>query len=481
MLFQVALYGLVYLLCFVVCAKVASRQARQFVLLAGSYALYLTWGVWFAAVLLSSTIINFLVGQWIRRRPEGFVLSLGILLNLLLLGTFKYLPEVAIVLPFSSLQKFSHLVMPLGMSFWTFQAMSYLFDQYRGEELDPSFVEFATFMAFFPVVISGPVCRMTEMLPQFRSQTQISWDNVGKGFRRIATGILMVQLARLLGQGVLGGDGVSSGFDHAMRWGATDVWFLSIGYGLQLFFDFAGYTHIVLGAAQGLGFILPENFDLPFRSTTPSLFWTRWHMSLSFWIRDYVFLPMAMIRREVWWRTFALFTSMVMFGVWHKGTILFVLWGGYHGVLLILHRLVQQCERKWNFDNSTPIWKPISWLCTMLLISLGWIFFRANSLGQARQMLSTILVPANYQVQNLSGSFYWLVIVLAVAYVCVVVLGKALESSCAETAVQNTVIAALVRLQWYWIPPIYVTVLVIVVIMAAGSGSNAAAFMYRGF
>ena len=190
---------------------------------------------------------------------------------------------------------------------------------------------------------------------------------------------------------------------------------------------------------------------------------------------------MAMMRREVWWRNFALFASMVMFGVWHKATILFVLWGGYHGLLLVLHRLVQQCERKWNFDNSAPIWKPISWLCTMLLISLGWIFFRANSLDQARQMFSTIIVPANYQVQSMSGSFYWLVIVLAIAYAGVVSLGKALENSSAEASMQNPVIAALARHRWYWIPPLYVTLLVVVVIMAAGSGSNAAAFMYRGF
>lgn len=481
MLFQIASYGFVYLLCFFVCAKVASRQVRQLVLLAGSYALYVTWGAWFAVVLLLSTIINFLMGQWLRRKPEGPILSLGILLNLLLLSTFKYLPEAAIALPFSSLHKFSHLVMPLGMSFWTFQAISYLFDQYRGEELDPSFVEFATYMAFFPVFISGPVCRMPEMLPQFRSQPQVSWENVGNGFRRIATGVLMVQLARLLGQGVLGGDGVSSGFDHATQWGATDVWFLAVGYGLQLFFDFAGYTHIVLGAAQGLGFVLPENFNLPFGSTTPSMFWTRWHMSLSFWIRDYVFLPMAMIRREMWWRNFALFASMVIFGVWHKGTLLFVLWGGYHGVLLVLHRFVQQSERKWDFDTSAPIWKPVSWLCTMLLVSLGWIFFRANSLDQARQMLSTIVGPANYQVQNLSVSFYWLVIALAVAYACAVFFGRVLEESSAETTIQNSVLSALARHRWYWIPPLYVTVLIVVVIMAAGSGSNAAAFMYRGF
>src|SRR5208337_1665002 len=118
----------------------------------------------------TSTVMNYLVGEWLRRKRSGLTLSVGILLNLALLSTFKYLPEAAVHLPFSSLQRFAHFALPLGISFWTFQAMSYLFDVYRGEELAPSFVEFALYMGFFPVVISGPICRMPEMLPQFRSE-----------------------------------------------------------------------------------------------------------------------------------------------------------------------------------------------------------------------------------------------------------------------------------------------------------------------
>ena len=131
----------------------------------------------------------------------------AILFNLALLATFKYLPEVSVPLPFSSLQRFSHLALPLGISFWTFQAMSYLFDLYRGEELDPSFLEFALYMAFFPVTISGPICRLPEMLPQFRSEAPLPGTTSRRDYR-IATGVLMMQLAKLLGQGILGGDGI---------------------------------------------------------------------------------------------------------------------------------------------------------------------------------------------------------------------------------------------------------------------------------
>jgi alginate O-acetyltransferase complex protein AlgI len=213
------------------------------------------------------TIFNFLVGKWLRRKPTGAILSLGILLDLALLGCFKYLPEIAVRFPVSSLQRFSQLALPLGISFWTFQAMSYLFDLYRGEELDPSFFEFALYMVFFPVTISGPVCRMPEMLGQFRSEEPTGWNEIEGGLARMATGVLMVQLAKLLGQGILGGDGITSGFDHLTQWSGADVWCLALGYGLQLFLDFAGYSHLAIGAAQAMGFTVPENFARILRSS----------------------------------------------------------------------------------------------------------------------------------------------------------------------------------------------------------------------
>ncbi len=316
--YRIVLYAVALLIGLAIFAKVRSRGARQAILLIGSYALYATWGLWFAAVLLASTVMNFLLGQWLRRKPSALVLWIGIVCNLLLLGSFKYLPEFADSV--GSLHLFSHIALPLGISFWTFQAMSYLFDLYRGEELDPSFLEFALYMAFFPVAISGPICRLPDMLPQFRSEDLVPRSDVMRGISRIATGALMMQLGQLLGRGILNAGGINAGFDKLTRWSGPDVWCLAFGYGLQLFFDFAGYSHVAIGAAKMLGFTVPENFARPFASTTPSIFWTRWHMSLSFWIRDYVFLPLATLRREIWWRNLALVISMVLFGIWHKAT-----------------------------------------------------------------------------------------------------------------------------------------------------------------
>ncbi len=484
-MFQGILYCLLFLFCVAALAKVRPRNLRQAVLLVASYVLYVTWGPWFAAVLLTSTVLNFLVGRWLRRKPSGAILSLGIFLNLALLGTFKYLPEVATRLPLSSLQRFSHLALPLGISFWTFQAMSYLFDLYRGEELDPSFFEFALYMVFFPVTIFGPICRMPEMLPQFRSEEPTPWNNIARGFTRIATGVFMVQLAKLLGQGILGGDGITSGFDRATQWSGADVWCLALGYGLQLFLDFAGCSHIAIGAAQALGFTLPENFARPFQSTNPSIFWTRWHMSLSFWIRDYVFLPLAMLRREVWWRNLALVIAMVLFGLWHQASVLFLLWGCYHGVLLVLHRQVQQVQRKFDWEPSPNLWMPVSWIVTMALLNLGWIFFRANSLPQARQMLSAVVSPASYFSHVLSGNLYLLVAALALGYgiamLVIDALDRSLDEETSAAAPTPGILARLARGRWFWLPPLYVLALIFLLIVTLTQGASTAQFMYRRF
>ena len=483
-MFQGLAYCLLFLLCVVALTRTRSRSVRQSVLLIASCALYLTWGPWFAAVLLTSTVVNFLVGQWLRRKPSGAVLFLGIFLSLIFLGTFKYLPEVALRIPLSSLQRFSHLALPLGLSFWTFQAMSYLFDLYREEEVDPSFVEFALYMVFFPVTISGPICRMPDMLPQFRSEQPTPWDDIAHGFRRIATGVLMVQLAKLLGQGILGGDGITSGFDRVAHWTGPDVWCLALGYGLQLFLDFAGYSHIAIGAAKAMGITVPENFARPFQSTSASVFWTRWHMSLSFWIRDYVFLPLATLRREVWWRNLALVLAMVLFGLWHQASLLFLLWGCYHGVLLVLHRQVQQSKRRFDWDPPAILWTPISWLVTMALISLGWIMFRANSTTTARQMFSAVASPFGYGSHFLSGSLYGLVAAVAVGYAIVLFVIDALDrhSTATQTSEQGAGLVALAaRWRWFWIPPLYALAFIVLLIVTLTHGASTAQFMYNKF
>jgi alginate O-acetyltransferase complex protein AlgI len=293
-------------------------------------------------------------------------------------------------------------------------------------------------------------------------------------------------LAKLLGQGILSGDGINTGFDSLSRWSGPDVWCLAIGYGLQLFFDFAGYSHIAIGAAQMLGFDVPENFAHPFQSTSPSIFWTRWHMSLSFWIRDYVFLPLAVLRRQVWWRNAVLILSMVLFGVWHKATLLFVLWGCYHGVLLVLHRQGQQLQRRFNWEPPARLGDAFSWAATIGLISLGWILFRASTLAKAKQMFGAVLSPGSYGSHSLSGSLYLLVAGLIVSYAGVLFAAEKFASY--STQVPNTAssqagafIQLLIQKRWFWLPPLYALALLVVTVVTFTQGTNAAQLVYRKF
>ena len=482
--FRASLYALALLFGVIVFTRARSQRTRQGILLVVSYALYLTWGTWFLLVLLASTIINFLLGRRMQRSGSAGLLWAGLIFNLLLLGAFKYLPGAAASLPLASLQRFSHIALPLGISFWTFQAMSYLLDLYRGEELDPSFLEFALYMAFFPVTISGPICRLPEMLPQFRSEAPPSRDDKARGLARIATGLLMMQVAQLLGKGLVAGQGISAGFDQVSNWGGLDVCCLALGYGLQIFFDFAGYSHIAIGAARMMGFTVPENFARPFTSTTPSVFWTRWHMSLSFWIRDYVFLPLAMLRRAEWWRKFCLLIAMVLFGIWHKGTLPFVLFGCYHGVLLILHRQVQQVERRFDWQPASRAWTAVFWLLTMALVNLGWIWFRAGSWGQARQMFAALLSPASYAHNVLHPSLYLLVVVVALAYAATLIAVELLdrmEERALTSATRPEAAVIALHHRWAWLSPIWAVTCVLLLTLLPHQSRAANVFLYRSF
>ena len=415
---QALLYVIVLPVAWLLLWLLKSASARQGLLLIVSYGLYASFGLRFLALLILSSLLNYGLGILLHRKPSLARLWLGIILNVGLLGTFKYLPAVAPLLPASPLSNsLASIALPVGISFWTFQALSYLFDLYKEEELDPSLLEFLLYMAFWPTVLSGPICRLSTLLPQFREPFQPANEDVRRGLDRICIGLFMTALGQILGSGLHPGQGIDSIFDSARR-GLTgpDVWCLAIGYGFELFFNFAGYTHLVIGAARLFGFRLEENFDRPYLSTTPSEFWTRWHMSLSFWIRDYLFLPMVMLRREAWWRSCVLVLSMVVFGLWHKGALLFLLWGLYQGILLVLHRQWQQLRTRNEWQLPQTIMGPLSWLVTFCAICLGWIFFRATTVPQAFAMLQSATSPRTYATTTLPGSLFGLVAILALGY-----------------------------------------------------------------
>jgi alginate O-acetyltransferase complex protein AlgI len=427
---QPLLYVAGLVLSWLAAARARPTLAKQTLLLLLSYLLYASWGAWFLGTLIGSSLLNYALGSYIRRKPTAGRLWVGILLNVALLSLYKYLPPLAGALAADSdiSRDLALLLQPAGLSFWTFQALSYLFDLYREEELDPSLLEFCLYMALWPTVLSGPICRLPNMLPQFRQPAPPSWRDVREGFRRISIGILMVGLAQLLGSGLRPGEGINAGFDQLpFNGGAWDVWLLIIGFGFLLFLDFAGYSHLAIGAACVLGLRLEENFHRPYLSTTPSMFWTRWHMSLSFWIRDYLFLPLAAVRRDGWWRHLSLVISMIIFGLWHRGSLLLLLWGTYHGLLLVIHRWGQQIQRRYAWRWSPLFTTPVSWIVTFSAINIGWILFRAPNLAQATSMIGKLLSPADYTRPILPTSLYFLVAVTVSGYFFVLLVSWALD------------------------------------------------------
>lgn len=415
---QTLLYLLVIPITWLLFLAVRKPLPRQALMLCASYLLYASWGWKFLGLLILSSLVNYGLGNVLRRKQSVAVLWVGIILNVAMLGAFKYLPALLPMLPAPLLSAaLADIVLPIGISFWTFQALSYLLDVYQGEDAEPTLLEFLLYMAFWPTVLSGPICRLPNMVQQFRGFPEPSGEDVRCGLDRVFIGLVMTSLGQALASGDQFGQGLDHAFDGIARgWSGLDVSCMAFGYGFELFFNFAGYSHMVIGAARLFGFRLDENFARPFLATSPSEFWTRWHMSLSFWIRDYVFLPIAMMRREKWWGNVALMLSMIIFGLWHKGSVLFVLWGTYQGVLLVLHRQWQQLWRSTGWNLAGWISAPLGWLITFGAICLGFVLFRANHVSQAMEMLGAVVTPGEYGRSILPPHLYLLVIASVLGY-----------------------------------------------------------------
>ncbi len=451
-----------------VAMRLSSVTARQWLYLVASWLFYFSWGSWLIIVLLFSSLMNYALGEWLKKRITSGRLWTGIILNLLLLSVFKYLPLLGTIVPSgSSLSVLKRIVLPLGVSFWTFQALSYLFELYREEELNPTLLEFCVYMAFWPTVLQGPICRMSSMLPQFRQDWSVTEDDLKTGVRRVCIGIFMVVLGQVMSGGLYAGAGIDAAFKNtSARLSGIDVWCLIIAYAFQLYFSFCGFCHIVIGAARLFAIRLHENFDRPYLSQTISVFWTRWHMSLSFWIRDFLFLPLATTRRELWWRNLSLVIAMFIFGLWHGGSFLFMMWGIYHGILMVLHRQWQEFRKRIGFEWSGVLATAVSWVLTFSAVCIGYIFFRSESVPQAFAMLKAVVSPRTYGYSTLDHSLYWMTILAAVGYFAIIGSGELLDrmADFARDSAQptagtlrtrlRTALGTLADERWVWIAPV---------------------------
>jgi alginate O-acetyltransferase complex protein AlgI len=325
------------------------KGLRTALLLGASFLFYMSWNSVFLVLIVASTLVDFLVGLALgrarHRALRALLLAISLVANLGLLFLFKY-GDFGLIATRDVLGLFGvdyqpqllNLILPVGISFYTFQTLSYTIDVYR-RKLAPTsnLLEFATYVAFFPQLVAGPIVRASEFLHQFDRKPGLSTQQAQSAIYLIARGLIKkVAIADVLHVGL-----IQRVFDDPGAYSSTEVWIAVFAYTWQLYADFSGYTDVARGSARLFGFELPENFDRPFNTVGPIEFWRHWHMTLSRWVQDYIYIPLGGSRLGSF-RTYAnLFTSFVLIGVWHGAGWNFVIFGVYHALGVTLNRLLR--------------------------------------------------------------------------------------------------------------------------------------------
>lgn len=332
-------------------------------------------------LLLGSIVVNYGFGAQLRKQPTSLVLALGVAANLAVLSYFKYanfflnnLDEwtgLGFVLP--------HIFLPLGISFYTFQSIAYLCDCKQGKVGKHSMLDFAVFLHFFPQLIAGPIVHHSEMLPQFRSLRTfvINHRNLSIGFALFTLGLVKkVLLADRFS------NWVAEPFLHVDHLSLVGAWAAVLGYGFQLYFDFSGYTDMAIGLGLLFNVQYPQNFNSPYKAVSLIDFWRRWHMTLSRFLRDYLYIPLGGNRHGKFRRYVNLLITMVLGGFWHGAAWTFVIWGAWHGFFLAVNHAWEERGRK--------LPRFVSHLLTFLVVFIGWVFFRSTNLHDSLSIIGTM-------------------------------------------------------------------------------------------
>ncbi len=375
-------------------------------LLAGNYCFYAAFGINCALLLLAVSVFTWKLGCLLTDSRNRRTLFFGMAGNVLVLAFFKYRAAVSALL-YAAKSPASQYVLPVGLSFYTFEAISYLVDTYRGK-LNRSFSleDALLYLSFFPIVISGPIMKARDFLPQIEGEHRVTSAGFQIGLQRFAFGAFeKVALADRLGaavDAVYAAPGAYSGV--SLLWN-------SLSYTLQLFFDFAGYTNMAIGIAVILGYSVLDNFNLPYLARSPSDFWRRWHISLSSWITEYVYIPLGGSRKGRL-RTYGnILLAMLLSGIWHGSTLNFLVWGLCHGIAQVLSRAGAEHRKE---RGKPPAPKLIAIPLTFLLINFLWIPFRTADLSVTLLVLKRILTNAPGVLYLYSYTFFFLAAVAAV-------------------------------------------------------------------
>lgn len=393
-------------------------RLRNCLLLVGSYVFYASWNWYFLGLIILSTLVDYNIGRWLSRydpdkpshtQTRKRLLLASVIINIGILGIFKYFNFFAdsfvSLLGIFGLHVDNvtlSLLLPVGISFYTFQTLSYTFDVYRGKlEAIDSLLDFATFVAFFPQLVAGPIERASNLLPQIQSARDIQARDIHAGLYLVVWGlfqkIVIADNAAVVANMV---------FSDPTKYAGIEIIIGVLAFTFQIYGDFSGYSDIARGISKMMGIELMVNFRLPYFALNPSDFWNRWHISLSTWLRDYLYIPLGGNRKGTVNTYRNLMVTMLLGGLWHGAAWNFVLWGAYHGTILVIYRLFERKpmhEDPWS-GNYNYLVIGFKMLVMFILTMIGWMIFRVESMEQLGQMVTSVfnlsslaIAPALYE------------------------------------------------------------------------------------
>lgn len=397
-----------------------SGEWRQIFLLIASWVFYGVWDWRFVALLQASAVLNWGCANLIVRAQDNHTLqkrwlSVGVLLNLAILSAFKYFDffaeEINALLHSLGWQRdipIIGIILPVGVSFFTFQGMSYVIDIYQGKTKPARLLELNVLMSFFPHLVAGPIVRPSHILPQLRRPPNLT--------RAVAATSILLILWGVFKKAVIANELsvnlVDPVFSAPSQHSSIELLIAAYGYAVQIYCDFSAYSDMAIGLAGLLGFRFPRNFDQPYRSSTLQEFWRRWHLSLSTWLRDYLYIATLGGSRQGLAKTcLALFLTMVLGGLWHGASYNFVIWGAIHGSILVAERLIKSVRPA--SLPALPAWAGT--LITFHIVTVAWIFFRCKDFVLAQDYLAGIM---RFDSSNLVLATPWMVALITLGMAC---------------------------------------------------------------
>lgn len=462
------------------------QQRRWLFLLAASYFFYAYWQPSYVLLIIFSTLVDYFValaldgtaGQ--RRSLRRLLLAASIASNLGLLFIFKYAnlfsqaaTDIAAAFGMPMSLGALNVLLPVGISFYTFQSMAYTFDVYRGRHgAERHFGLFALYVAFFPQLVAGPIERAGNMLPQFRLSFSFDYDRVVSGLRRILWGVFkkLVIADRLAIY-------VDAVYGDLQSYSGLILIVATIFFGLQIYLDFSAYSDIAIGLARIMGLKLMENFRRPYLASSVSEFWRRWHISLSTWFRDYVYISLGGNRKGFARQIMNLLIVFCVSGLWHGANWTFVIWGAYHGAIVAIELLVRR--RNSSADAQARFSHALRVSVTLLLVFAGWVFFRANSVADIQYVFSNSL-DLSQGLAALTDPFAAALLPQRIEmFISLVTIGIVLLADLVDE--RADLLVTLGRMSWVsrWI--IYYLLVISILVSVLLSGTEAPNFYYFQF